>query len=577
MSPIRAGLAGASLLLLAGCGEPDSAPSDPARPVTVITLDETAPPKDRGIVALVEPFRQEEIGFQVSGRIEQAVMLGRDVRGPTLDEQGEVVSGRSGQLVARLDATRYLQALESARLKKETAEKDLESMQVEAEQVLPAQIAQAEGNQSAAEQDVAAAQSTFDLASAEFERNKRLLASETISQSEYDNAKSELDSARAGLESSRFTAEGFAAAAASARANLRMKEVQIERQIAQIRELESARQQAQRDVDDCELRAPFSGRITTEHLGRGAFAAAGASVVTLTMMDPIKVSITVAGEQSRRLHPGARARIHFPELRMLTGLDHLTGMVTRKAEVADPATRTFRVDILARNVLRSAPQESDGQAVAVVNNLAPVYRSGDSLFVPARALSPEGDSVIRVAGYSFGSGDGDVQDLSHPVATERVPVEPEDELLTVLQFTFRRIRPGSALREFDMLVEEPKPEHEGTVRMEIRDWVMRPGDLVRASFEADRGHSGIYAPVEAIRTLNGTAAVFVVEDGRCRRVPIELHDTSGGRRRITGEGLTAGTQIALDGVHYLADGDRVTVARTAPWQTDASARNGDAR
>ena len=64
--------------------------------------------------------------------------------------------------------------------------------------------------------------------------------------------------------------------------------------------------------------------------------------------------------------------------------------------------------------------------------------------------------------------------------------------------------------------------------------------------------------VQAIRTLNDERYVFVVENGRARKVPVTVHESFREMRRIAGD-LKPGEKIVYKGLHYIGDGDAVTV------------------
>ena len=79
-------------------------------------------------------------------------------------------------------------------------------------------------------------------------------------------------------------------------------------------------------------------------------------------------------------------------------------------------------------------------------------------------------------------------------------------------------------------------------------------------FEVGEATEGLYAPSEAIRTLNGEASVFVVDgDSVARRVLVTVHETVGVLRRIEGTGLEPGARVVVEGVHYITDGETVSV------------------
>ncbi len=110
------------------------------------------------------------------------------------------------------------------------------------------------------------------------------------------------------------------------------------------------------------------------------------------------------------------------------------------------------------------------------------------------------------------------------------------------------------------MIVDPKPEHLEGVAFSATDWAIRPGDIVPVVAGVGTLPTGFYVPPEAVRTLNGKTSVFVVgDDERVRQIAVSVHETSGILRRIEGEGLVTGTRLVKDGIHYVADGDTVSV------------------
>ncbi len=66
-------------------------------------------------------------------------------------------------------------------------------------------------------------------------------------------------------------------------------------------------------------------------------------------------------------------------------------------------------------------------------------------------------------------------------------------------------------------------------------------------------------PTRAITLVGDSQAVFVVEDGVARARPVTVNETFGELRRIEGEGVTTGSKVIVGGVHYVSDGQPVTI------------------
>jgi len=99
-------------------------------------------------------------------------------------------------------------------------------------------------------------------------------------------------------------------------------------------------------------------------------------------------------------------------------------------------------------------------------------------------------------------------------------------------------------------------------------WLIRPGDLVGVDRSGSQVQPGIYVPMDAILEKLGAKYIFVVvesPDGdTVRQVEVKVHENVDTLRRIEAAGneaLTPGTKIVATGAAFLADGERVNVAK----------------
>ncbi len=81
---LSAMLSGGPLLGLCGCGQEASSAPRTVRAVNVMVLKQTGPGRDNKLrlTGSVESWKEEEIGFEVAGRVEAFVDVGQDVEGP---------------------------------------------------------------------------------------------------------------------------------------------------------------------------------------------------------------------------------------------------------------------------------------------------------------------------------------------------------------------------------------------------------------------------------------------------------------------------------------------------------------
>ena len=477
----------------------------PTRPVTVIELSEQDYERERTLTGVINLYREEDIGFEISGRVTSVLDVGLEVRGPTFNEQGDLI--RQGDPVAAMEATRY-----------------------------GSQVGALQARLDAARRNLQAVEAQVTLARQTLERRKTVLAEGTGIQQAVDDAQSVFDQSIARLAVQRATVE----------------------------EVKQQLDAATEDLGDAVLFAPFSGRITKVHIYEGAVVKAGTPVLTLTLMDPVRIQVEVSADDERDIETGDRAII-WPKDPLQDGaLVPVNAIVFEKSAVADPALRTFRIDIIARNQRLHVDQLNPELAgLPIINDYLPVVREyqGEQgpMFVPVDSVLAEGDEifVLRLPGVSFNSaGERSAVGRHSP---EKVRVTFDDQYITVVNWTFRSIMPNAELAEGDFLILNPQPDHIDGVAFGRPQWLLRPGDLIPVKFALSATTPGFYVPNRAITLIGDREAVFVVEDGVAKARPVSVHETFEERRRIEGEGISAGVNVIVGGLHYVSDGQPVTI------------------
>ena len=107
----------AGIFILAGCGKKDDTDIRPdPRPVTVLELREINPIKPLQLTGSVNSWKEEDISFEVDGRVEWIVEMATNLEGRW--KEGNVVNVQ-GDVLARLDERSY-----QIKLKRAKAEKD---------------------------------------------------------------------------------------------------------------------------------------------------------------------------------------------------------------------------------------------------------------------------------------------------------------------------------------------------------------------------------------------------------------------------------------------------------------------
>ena len=85
-----------------GCQSKSAPPTTEKRPrpVTVFALRRTEPAALVQYTGSVSSWKTEEVGFEVSGRVEYIIEPGSDVDGPQLNESGDRFLNQTGELIA---------------------------------------------------------------------------------------------------------------------------------------------------------------------------------------------------------------------------------------------------------------------------------------------------------------------------------------------------------------------------------------------------------------------------------------------------------------------------------------------
>lgn len=203
-----------------------------------------------------------------------------------------------------------------------------------------------------------------------------------------------LAQAEAGLDLAR--AELDQAAADSRRADLLLaKQVVAEQQVdrlatslrvarARVRQAETQRDLAARNLALTEIRAPFPGSISERRVDEGTLVTPQTVVVVLQESAALEARVAISGTYLGRVRPGDRA-----ELQVGSRPDPLAAVVQAVSDAVDPDTRTFLVRIPVANPERDLKAGSFLRAV-----LHPGARSG-ALVVPRSAIRTEdGEALV---------------------------------------------------------------------------------------------------------------------------------------------------------------------------------------
>ncbi|MCL2716669.1 MAG: secretion protein HlyD [Alphaproteobacteria bacterium] len=286
-------------------------------------------------------IRQVQLGFRVSGRIARALV-----------DEGDLV--KAGTLLARLDDKPFVDALHSAEavVAQRAAAHD---KMVAGPRVAEIGLARAQ---------LAEQQATLDNAERDYTRAARLLPSNSISQSVFDQANATRNAAGARVEGStnslRLLEEGY-------------RKEDVAAAAADLSAAEAALSAARTQLEDTSLLAPADGVILSRVREPGAIISPSDVVYVLSLNQPVWVRAYVAETSLGRIHPGMAVAI--------TNDTHPTkpyrgtvGFISPVAEFTPKSVETpdLRTDLVYRlRIVVSDPDPALRQGMPVTVHIAP--------------------------------------------------------------------------------------------------------------------------------------------------------------------------------------------------------------
>lgn len=196
------------------------------------------------------------------------------------------------------------------------------------------------------EAQLRSAESVAKLAQIEYQRSKKLLDTNVISQSDYDSARAQLTQALAQADNIRAV------------------------------------------IAKKTIRAPFSGRLGMRHINLGQVINDGQAIVTLQSLDPIFVNFLLPQQQLAKIQTGLTVRVSSDALPGKAALCTITAI----SPEVDTATRNIRVQATLNN-----PDEQL-RAGMYVNVAVILPQKEELLVIPATSVlyAPYSDSVFVI-------------------------------------------------------------------------------------------------------------------------------------------------------------------------------------
>jgi len=119
-------------------------------------------------------------------------------------------------------------------------------------------------------------------------------------------------------------------------------------------------------VNDCVLRAPFTGEVAARLADPGAFVRPGSSIVTVVDRSTVRLTADAPEIDFAVVSPGTKVAVHL----FATDRD-VTATITRRAPAADPSTRNVHFEIDIPDPARTIPVGTTGDVRVEVGAPAP--------------------------------------------------------------------------------------------------------------------------------------------------------------------------------------------------------------
>jgi RND family efflux transporter MFP subunit len=360
--PRRRPGAGLVLALAAGCAQPPP-PPEPVRPVRTAVVAAGDETHVRQFPGKVEAARKAELAFQVPGLLVDLPV-----------KEGQAV--KKGEVIARLRPDEFKARLDSLKGRLDQARAALTALRA----------GERTEQRRRLEAEVRAGEAKLANARAEMDRMDRGLRAAAVSRTDFDVAVRNYKLAQENLEAARQALEKGQSG----------REEDIEAQEGAVRGLEGQVVEADLQLADTTLRAPFDGVIARRFVEQSQNVPAKQPVVRFQDVDEVEIKVDVPEAVMATVRAADIVSL-AAEVAGAPGVQFPVAL-REVGQVADPVTQTFQ----ARVVMKSP----DGVRVlpGMTATATLTYRRaavlGDRILVPVAAVSkqPAGEQVVWVLG-----------------------------------------------------------------------------------------------------------------------------------------------------------------------------------
>ena len=352
------------ICLTIGCSAEHPAASEPPRPVKTLVVTAGNKPTIRSFSGRVEASKKVDLSFQVPG----VVIKQPGKEGITVAKGKVIAQLRQDEFQARVETALGQLGQARATLKAlESGERSEEQLRREAQ--------------------LRAAEAKLENTRTEFERYARLLESSAVSRSDYDLAETAYRIAQQEEKADRQIVEKAATA----------RKEDIEAQEAVIRGFEGKVAEANIQLSDTTLRAPYDGIIAQRLVDEGQNVSPNTPVVKFQSPGGIDIVADVPETFMATVMRSATILATVAEFSMAPGRE-FPAKIKEATQAADPKTQTFQIRAAMKSP--SGFTVLPGMTATMTIAYQPAGSSGNRILVPVSAVTrlETGPQVVWVIG-----------------------------------------------------------------------------------------------------------------------------------------------------------------------------------
>ncbi len=334
-----------------GCAPQHSTESESPRPVKTLLVTAGNKPVTRSFPGKVEAAKKVDLAFQVPGLV---------VRQP--GKEGNNVA--KGEMIAQLRQDEFEARLKSAKGQLDQAGATLKALE----------SGERSEEQLRRESQLRAAEAKLENTKTEFDRYARLVLSSAVSRSDYDLAETNYRVAREEEHAARQIVEKGATA----------RKEDIEAQEAVVSGLEGKLSEADLQLRDSTLRAPYDGIIAQRLVDEGQNVTASTPVVKFQDTGEIDIVADMPETFMATEMRSATILATVADFSMAPGRQFPVE-IKEATQVADPKTQTFQIRVAMKPPagFRALP----GMTATVTIAYQPAGSVGNRILVPVSAVN----------------------------------------------------------------------------------------------------------------------------------------------------------------------------------------------